>query len=383
MRDVIIGIDASNITGGGAVTHLFNILKYASPEKDNFRQVILWGRHDILSKINHKSWLVKISSDVFHSSYLRRSFWQWKQLGVEAKNQNCNILFIPGGSFLTNFRPIVTMSQNMLPFEKKEILRFSLRLVVKYVLLNIIQSISFRKAEGVIFLTNYAQKKISKSIGKHPSNYTIISHGIDDAFFLNIRKQKDISLYNNNNPFRLIYVSPVAPYKHQWNVVEAVYRIRSMGIHIVLDLIGMPHEPSFSKLQNYICKYDPNNNFVFYHNEIEYEDLPNYYKDSDLCVFASSCENLPNVLLEGMASGLPIASSSFGPMPEILGESAIFFNPDEPISISNAILTLVENPKLRLKLSTETYNKSKNYSWQKCSTKTFEFLVGTTMYSQS
>ena len=35
----------------------------------------------------------------------------------------------------------------------------------------------------------------------------------------------------------------------------------------------------------------------------------NYYHDADAFLFASSCENMPNILLEAMISGLPIISS--------------------------------------------------------------------------
>ena len=46
--------------------------------------------------------------------------------------------------------------------------------------------------------------------------------------------------------------------------------------------------------------------------------MPEYLSKSNIFIFASSCENMPITLIEGMASGLPIACSDRGPMPEVL-----------------------------------------------------------------
>jgi hypothetical protein len=47
----------------------------------------------------------------------------------------------------------------------------------------------------------------------------------------------------------------------------------------------------------------------------------------DLLIFASLCENLPNILLEAMNSRLLIACSSVEPMPSVLKGGGIYFGP--------------------------------------------------------
>ena len=56
--------------------------------------------------------------------------------------------------------------------------------------------------------------------------------------------------------------------------------------------------------------------------------LPEHLREAELFVFASSCENLPNILIEGMAAGLPIACSRRPPMPEVLGDAGESFDPE-------------------------------------------------------
>ena len=50
-------------------------------------------------------------------------------------------------------------------------------------------------------------------------------------------------------------------------------------------------------------------------------------------IFASSCESSSCVLIENMASGLPIACSNRGPMPEVLKDGGVYFDPEKPIDI--------------------------------------------------
>ena len=72
-------------------------------------------------------------------------------------------MFVPGGIFLSTFRPYITMSQNMLPFDYEEILKFNFSKRIKFFLIKIFQLRTFKQSKGIIFLTKYAQNTIFKS----------------------------------------------------------------------------------------------------------------------------------------------------------------------------------------------------------------------------
>ena len=103
-------------------------------------------------------------------------------------------------------------------------------------------------------------------------------------------------------------------------------------------------------------------------------DTDQYYKSADLGVFASSCENLPITLLENMASGLPIACSNLGPMPEVLGKAGVYFDPESGESIRDAIEQLVLSPRLRADVAQLAFARSKDFNWERCAKETFSFL---------
>jgi glycosyltransferase involved in cell wall biosynthesis len=97
--------------------------------------------------------------------------------------------------------------------------------------------------------------------------------------------------------------------------------------------------------------------------------------NADVFVFASSCENMPNTLVEAMAVGLPIACSNRGPMPEVLEDGGVYFDPEAPHSIADALERIITNADLRTQVATRAQQLSRQYSWSRCTSETFAFLA--------
>ena len=93
---------------------------------------------------------------------------------------------------------------------------------------------------------------------------------------------------------RVTYVSPVWLFKHQWYVVEAIGELRSMGIPVTLRLVGGGEPGALERLNNQILISDPKGEFVDYIGHCGHEDLPRHLEETDVFVFASTCENMPN-----------------------------------------------------------------------------------------
>ena len=84
---------------------------------------------------------------------------------------------------------------------------------------------------------------------------------------------------------------------------------------------------------------------------------------------------MPNILLEAMASGLPICSSSYGPMPEILGDAGVYFDPLNVDSVYQTLKMLLLDPAMRGHLSTLAVQRVKQFTWEKTSFETFKFIT--------
>ena len=372
---MIIGIDATNIRAGGGVIHLKELLRSVDVEKHDIEKIVIWSSKFTLNEIDEIPWLKKCSAPVMEQNYLKRALWQYKKLNRKLIEEQCDILFVPGGSFTTKFRPVVTMSQNLIPFQLTELYRYGLSLLtIRLILLRFSQSFSFKNANGTIFLTKYAKDAVLKVTMPLKGEAVVIPHGIDRCFFLHPRPQLNINEFSSEFPFKLLYVSSIEPYKHHFQVIDAVAKVRAEGFPVVLKLIGGANPTDANRLKKKIQNIDPLGHFVKYLGVNTHEELLLEYSKADVLIFASSCETFGQILLEGMASGLPIVCSDHRPMLDILGDAGVYFEPENVDSIAFAIRTLIGSPELREKNSEMAFEQAQKYSWPRCAAETFSFL---------
>jgi glycosyltransferase involved in cell wall biosynthesis len=375
-RQMLLAIDASNIRVGGGVTHLVELLRVAEPSQHGIERIFVWACAATLARIEDRPWLEKRSDPALESHLLKRIIWQRWELNKLIRAMGVNLLFVPGGSIISNFRPAVTMSRNMLPFEWRELKRFGLSVMtVKLLLLRWLQSRSFRQADGTIFLTRYAYQAVTAATGPLRGATSIVPHGIGMRFRFSPRPQRALSEFTSSDPLRIVYVSTIDVFKHQWSVVEAIGRLHAEGLPIRLDLYGPARASVLPRLTEAMNRSDPRREFVHYWGEVDYKEIDRCYAAADLCVFASSCENMPNILIESMAAGLPIACSDRGPMPEVLGDAGIYFDPENPASIADAVRTLAAAPDLRAEKAAASSAAASQFSWSRCASETFDFLA--------
>jgi glycosyltransferase involved in cell wall biosynthesis len=375
-RGIRLAIDASNIRIGGGVTHLVEILRAADPIAHGFEKICVWALRSTLEQIEDRDWLEKRNLTDREVHLLGRVIWQRWTLPKVLKEWGADLLWVPGGSIVPTFRPVVTMSRNMLPFDWRELRRFGFSWVaLKLLILRWNQGYSFRHADGTIFLTRYANDAVTEVTGSLSGRTAIIPHGVNVRFQLPPRRQRARSEFTTADPIRVVYVSTIDEFKHQWFVVEAIGRLHREGMPIRLDLYGSARASTLPRLTAALKRIDAQGEFIRYWGAVDYKEIHKCYAAADLCVFASSCENMPNILIESMAAGLPIACSNRGPMPEVLRDAGIYFNPERPVSIAQAVRHLVMAPKLRTEKAAAASAIAAHFSWSRCARETFEFLA--------
>lgn len=373
---MVVGIDAANLRRGGGVTHLIELLGAAEPTRQGISRVVIWGGTQTLAAITDRPWLDKRHPPELDRGLLQRTLWQRFKLSKAARVAGCHLVFVPGGSFAGSFRPVVTMCRNLLPFEFGELRRYGWSwTTLKMLLLRWTQSRTFRRADGIIFLTQAAKASVLRVTGPLAGECPIIPHGLNPRFRMPPKAQRAIDTYEVEHPYRVIYVSIIDQYKHQWQVVEAMAGLRRDGWPLALDLVGPAYAPALARLRDTIARCDPQGDWVRYHGAVAYADLHDLYAQADLGLFASSCENMPNILLETMAAGLPVACSDRGPMPEVLGDGGVYFDPERPADIARALRELIASLSLRAEKAQESYTAALAYDWKRCADETFGFLA--------
>ena len=117
------------------------------------------------------------------------------------------------------------------------------------------------------------------------------------------------SLDKASSGFNWLYVSIINYYKHQEKLAIAACNLAAEGYDLSVELVGPDYPDALVKLTEVLDDIDPDRKVVKYIGAVKYKELPPMYGSADGFIFPSSCENLPNILLEAMASKLVIASS--------------------------------------------------------------------------
>lgn len=371
-----IFIDATNIGIGGGVTHLLELLNHFDSQKYDMNLVVC-ASGAVLKKLPEVSNVRKMTHPLLNKSILHRFIYQFYLFDKEIKSQNTDLLFSITGDYIGNFQRVVGMSRNMLLYDEralgdisswKEKMRFRLNLLR--------QKRCFKHATAIIFISNFAKDLITRRLSLSEKRVEVIYHGVANRFK---RKQKSLvedQAIDVKSRINFIYISTVHVYKHQWNVIEAVGRVRKeWDLDLRLTLVGdVIYEPSGRRMFEAIEEFDGEGKFVQYLGNVHYEQIHELYNTSSAIIFASSCENMPNTLIEGMASGLPILCSNFPPMPEFLKEGGFYCDPYDVDSIAAGIKELLSNPEKQAKSVILNQNEITGYSWENTAHKTFEFL---------
>lgn len=372
---MIVGVDASNLGPGGSMTHLTNLLAVAEPGAHGIERIVVWGGSAKLARLPEQPWLDKVAVPALDGGLAKRLLWQRFRLPALARAR-CDVLFVPGGNARPGgFHPLVTMSRNMLPFEWAELRRYGLSwMAARLLLLRFGQARTFARANGLIFLTEYARGAVGR-VARLPVHVTVIPHGVEERFRIAPREQRPLSAYSMERPLRALYVSIVDVYKHQGYVAEAVHALRREGLPIAIDFVGPAYAPALAHFEAVLRRLDPEGRVLRYAGSVPFEKLHELHREADLFVFASSCENMPNVLLEGMAAGLPIACSNRGPMPEVLGDAGLRFDPERPVEIAAVLRRLAEDDALRTRLAAAAFERARQFSWERCARETLAFIA--------
>jgi glycosyltransferase involved in cell wall biosynthesis len=103
-------------------------------------------------------------------------------------------------------------------------------------------------------------------------------------------------------------------------------------------------------------------NFV---GRVDAADMPALYRTATVALNTSRVDNMPNSVLEALAAGVPVVSTSVGGVPFVVEHerTALLVPPNHPEATASAILRLLDDDDLWQRLRQAGVEESKRYTW--------------------
>ena len=145
---------------------------------------------------------------------------------------------------------------------------------------------------------------------------------------------------------QMLFVGHALKTKGVYELVEGCTNVPN----VTLRMVGKCSSEIKTELASIAQKRD-NGNWLTFVGEISRDDVLKEFFAADAFVFPSYTEGFPNVILEAMACGCPIASSDVGAIPEMLNITndpcGICFKPQNSGEVTEAVIKLCSDKVLK------------------------------------
>lgn len=93
------------------------------------------------------------------------------------------------------------------------------------------------------------------------------------------------------------------------------------------------------------------------------DELPGIYSGATVFVYPSLRESFGIPILEAMASGTPVITSTYSSMPEVAGDAACLVASADHMELSTSLSSLAQNKEARQEMSTKGLDRAQGFKW--------------------
>jgi glycosyltransferase involved in cell wall biosynthesis len=192
-----------------------------------------------------------------------------------------------------------------------------------------------RKSEGIVTVSQ-ALKTAMVKCGLDHKNFCVIHNSVDTSTFKpGIRERHPKKVFSHISCFDNAA-------KNISGIIKAVKVLSETRNDFELHLIG--GGPDFDRMEALSNSLGLNGNFVFYKGLLEGQDLVKAYQNSLFTVLFSNYENMPVVVAESFACGVPVIATQVGGLPEIVNASnGILVEKGDELELAEALNSMLNN----------------------------------------
>jgi glycosyltransferase involved in cell wall biosynthesis len=239
-----------------------------------------------------------------------------------------------------------------------------------------------RKAARIISVSHDATRIAVERLKLPPSQVATVYHGFRTDFHrIEDAERSGRARERYRLPERFIlYVGRIYPMKNVRGLVEAFAKLRDSIPHSLV-ICGIKHyktEPDFAAIDQYSL-----HDRVIATGFVEEEDLPLLYSMAEAFVLPSLYEGFGIPLLEAMACGCPIVTSTQGSCPEVVDGAGVLVDPYDTTAIADGIYEVLNDSGLAAELVRKGYHRVAQFSWEKCARETLDVIASVARTGQA
>lgn len=226
-----------------------------------------------------------------------------------------------------------------------------------------------RHGRLVLVTSEHSRRQAISAYGLTERSTRVVPEGID------LERWPQIDRPPRSGPLRLLTVGRQYPRKDTATLIEAVHRLGSSGVEARLSVIGGGSElPRLKRLAASLGLESR----VRFTGELDFAELRRQYRDADVFCLASRQEGFGIVLLEAMASSLPVVATRAGAIPEVVveGETALLVPVGDARAMAEAIETVARRPELERRFTQAGRKRASEFAWRIVAKRFLSALAG-------
>jgi alpha-1,3-rhamnosyl/mannosyltransferase len=230
------------------------------------------------------------------------------------------------------------------------------------------------RADRIITVSYNSKRDLVDYFGISPSRVEVIYNGVSARFRPDLPEEEHArvaSKYGLSRPY-LLFLGGERPHKNVQNVVRAFAEARRSRPDLphVLVLAG-PMPKNSARIDALIAALDVGSALVR-PGRIAEEDLPGLFAGADALLYPTLYEGFGLPVVESMACGTPVLTSSTSALQEIAGGYAYLVDPLDVDAIARGIIALTTDPKVRADFIELGRKRALDFSWDKAAERTLE-----------
>ena len=207
----------------------------------------------------------------------------------------------------------------------------------------ILESRGYHASTLLVTPSRASARAVERTFGVAEPKIRVVYWGVNsDRFKPGIRR--------DSSETRILYVGHHERRKGLIYLLEAVAILRRQGIPVRLTTAGGGQQLAELRRVANDLGIGELVTFLGHLPDPDDEKLPQLYSQADVFVFPSLAEGFGFVLVEAMASGLPVVASDISAIPEVVGDAGVLFPARNPEALAEILRELAEDPRRRTEL---------------------------------